>query len=112
VTLEEFREEVYRQFGKRLERATPANVQEFIVHMQAKMAGNEARGQAVEINETANSYEEIMTQFFARVLEAPPAEMEQALVQLWLLGFELHFARLQDEYQQKFAPLFGTDLEG
>lgn len=110
MNLEQFREEVYRQFGPRLERATPANVQEFLVHMQARLSGND-RGQPVEIHETAHSYDEIVSEFFARVLEVGPDRMEQALMQLWLLGFELHFARLEEQYSDKFAPLFGTDTD-
>lgn len=112
MKLEEFREEVHRQFGERLERATPANVQDFLVHMQARLAGTEGRGQTVELNETAHSYDQIMTEFFARVLSVSPEQMEEALMQLWLVGLELHYARLEEQYADKFAPLFGTDIDG
>lgn len=112
MTLEEFREEVYRHFGKRLERATPASVQDFLVHMQARLAGSEGRGESVELSETAQSYDQIVTEFFAHVLQATPDQMEQALMQLWLVGLELHYARIEEQYADKFARLFGTDLDG
>jgi len=107
VKLEEFREEVKREFGEELQRATPANVQEFLVRMQSQLFSDANKGKhGFELNETAADYNEIVTQFFARVLQAKPDQLEEALMMLWLVGFELHFARLEEEYSDRFAALF------
>ena len=108
MRLEEFREEVRREFGERLQRATPANVQDFLVRMQAELFSDVGAGEhGFEISETASDYNEIVTQFFARVLETKLEQMEEALMMLWLVGFELHFARLEEEYEHRFAAMFG-----
>jgi hypothetical protein len=107
VKLEEFREEVRREFGDRLQRATPANVQDFLARMQSQLFLDTGKGdQGFELNETASDYNEIVTQFFARVLQAKPEQLEEALMMLWLVGFELHFARLEEEYADRFAAMF------
>lgn len=107
MKLEEFREEVRREFGDELQRATPANVQDFLVRMQSQLFFDAGKGeQGFELNETAADYNEIVTQFFARVLQAKPEQLEEALMMLWLVGFELHFARLEDEYSDRFAAMF------
>jgi len=108
VKLEEFREEVQREFGNELQRATPANVQDFLVRMQSQLSADAGKGEhGFELNEAgASDYNEIVTQFFARVLQAQPEQLEEALMMLWLVGFELHFARLQEEYADRFAAMF------
>lgn len=108
MRLEEFRAEVKRELGDHLERATPANVQEFLLRMQGKLFSEVGRGEhAFELNETAADYNEVVTQFFARVLESKPEQLEEALMMLWLVGFELHFARLEQEYADRFSAMFG-----
>lgn len=107
MKLEEFREEVKRQFGDELQRATPANVQDFLSRMQSQLFAEAGKGEhGFELNETASDYNEIVTQFFARVLRAQPDQLEEALMMLWLVGFELHFARLEEEYADRFAAMF------
>ena len=107
MKLEEFRELVKREFGDQLERTTPANVQDFLVRMQPALFADAGKsGHAFEINEQASDYDEIVTQFFARVLETKAEQLEEALIMLWLVGFELHFARLEQEYMDRFASMF------
>jgi hypothetical protein len=107
VKLDEFREAVKHEFGDELQRATPANVQDFLVRMQAKLFADVGKGEhGFELNEQAADYDEIVTQFFARVLETKPEQLEETLMMLWLVAFELHFARLEDEYADRFASMF------
>jgi len=107
VKLDEFREEVKREFGGQLQRATPANVQDFLARMQSQLFADAGKaGHAFEISESARDYDEIVTQFFARVLDTKAEQLEQALMMLWLVGFELHFARLEEEYADRFAAMF------
>lgn len=107
MKLEEFREEVKREFGDHLQRATPANVQDFLVRMQSQLYRDAGKGEhGFELNESASDYNEIVTQFFARVLEATPEQLDEALMMLWLVAFELHFARLEEEYSDRFAAMF------
>lgn len=108
MRLDEFREEVKREFGQQLQRATPANVQDFLVRMQSQLFADAGKSDnTFELNEHASDYDEIVTQFFARVLESKPEQLEEALMMLWLVGFELHFARLEEEYADRFATMFG-----
>jgi hypothetical protein len=103
VRLAEFRDEVKREFGERLERATPANVQQFLTRMQARLSHAPEPGERIELNETATSYDEVITDFLSRNLEAAAEDPEQALIMLWLMALELHFARVQDERSDRFA---------
>jgi hypothetical protein len=108
VKLDEFRAEVKREFGEQLQRAAPANVQDFLVRMQSQLFADAGKGDhTFELNEQASDYDEIVTQFFARVLESKPEQLEEALMMLWLVGFELHFARLEEDYADRFAAMFG-----
>ena len=113
MKLDEFREEVKGEFGDGLQRATPASVQDFLVRMQSRLFADAGRGEhAFELREpSAADYNEIVTQFFARVLRAKPEQIEEAMMMLWLVGFELHFARLEEEYAERFAAMFGEREE-
>lgn len=113
MKLEEFRDEVRREFGDGLQHATPANVQDFLVRMQSQLFADAGKGEhGFELHESsAADYNEIVTQFFARVLQAQPEQFEEALMMLWLVGFELHFARLEEEYSDRFAAMFSEREE-
>jgi hypothetical protein len=106
VTLQEFRELVQEEFGPRLERATPATVRDFLDRMQLRLHQDSGAGTPYIIEEEARalSYEEIVADFFARALDYPP---EQALIMLWLLAFEQHFAMLGEDYAHRFVTIFG-----
>jgi hypothetical protein len=103
VRLSEFREEVRREFGERLERATPANVHHFLARMQAHLHHVPEPGERIELKETATSYNEVITDFLSHTLETAVAEPEEALILLWLLALELYFARVYDDHDSRFA---------
>lgn len=103
MSLDEFRQAVFREFGPRLERATPANVREFTARMQARLFDRREGGRFVIGEEKARTYEEIVKDFFAQTLAHPP---EQALIALWLMAFELWFAVIELDYAETFAALF------
>lgn len=113
MRLDEFREEVKRDLGDQLQRATPSSVQDFLTRMQSQLFHDASKERRVfELNEEAADYDEIVTQFFSRILESNTEQLEEALIMLWLVALELHFARLEQEYADRFASMFGErDLE-
>ncbi len=106
VELAEFREQVKREFGPRLERATPASVREFLDRMQVRLQEESGSGPPYTLDEDgrARSYEEIVSEFFARALDYPS---DQAVVILWLFALEQHFAMLEEDYARRFVTIFG-----
>jgi len=106
VTIAEFRELVRQEFGAHLERATPASVRDFLDRLQVRLHKESGEGSpyVIEADEEAHSYEEIVADFFSRVLDYEP---EQAVIVLWLLAFEQHFAMLEEDYSQRYLTLFG-----
>ena len=108
MDLTEFRELVHQEFGPRLERATPASVRDFLDRIQVRLHRDSGEGApyVIDEEEEASSYEEIVCSFFARALESPA---ETALIRLWLLAFEQHFAMLEEDYARRFVTIFGED---
>jgi hypothetical protein len=105
LTLSEFRELVRQEFGSRLERATPASVRDFLDRMQLRLHQESGEGSPYVVEaDSPRSYEEIVSEFFARALDYPP---EQAFIMLWLLAFEQHFAMLEEDYARRFITIFG-----
>jgi hypothetical protein len=111
MTLAELRELVREELGEHLERATPASVRDFLDRLQVRLHRESGEGPPylIEGDEDAHSYEEIVADFFSRVLDYAP---EQAAVMLWLLAFEQHFAMMEDEYIQRSRALFGEGESG
>lgn len=103
VRLSEFREEIRKEFGDKLEHATPANVREFLDHFQQKLYQNSMPGRMV-LNEPKTTYEEIIKDFFSRVLDYPP---EEALMLMWTMAFDLSFSALEMQLAERFNTLFG-----
>ncbi len=104
MQLSEFRDRVITQFGPRLERATPATVEEFLESVSAEMSQrDEEESGAVNVDETAHSWEQVIHEFLGLVLEQPT---ESRFIQLWLLGLMLHFQSLNEAYADQFADLF------
>jgi hypothetical protein len=105
LTVAELRDLVKQEFGERLERATPATVRDFLDRLQVEMHEQSGEGPPYEIDgeESARSYEEIVADFFSRVLDYGP---EKAIVLLWLLAFEQHFSIVEEEYVQRSLTLF------
>ena len=103
MDLQEFRNAIDKEFGGHLEHATPGNVREFIDVMHNKFPGHHLKGPFV-LEEGACSYEEVMKDFFAKVLELPK---DEALVTLWLLAFDLVFSAIEYHQSERLKSLFG-----
>lgn len=109
LSLSELREMVRREFGPKLERATPATVREFLDRLQVRFHEESGEGSPYVLSEEpARSFEEILGDFFSRVLDYEP---EQAAVALWLLAFEQHYSSLEDTYSDRYLSLFGEGEE-
>ena len=102
MNVDEFKSAIRREFGAHLEHATPANVREFLDRIQQEVFAGRSRG-AIELNESKTTYEEILKDFFARVLDFP---RDQALIMLWTMAFELSFADLEHHLSDRFEMMF------
>ncbi len=103
VRLSQFREEIRKEFGDRLEHATPANVREFLDTFQQKL-NQSSMHQRMVLNEPKTTYEEIIKDFFSRVLDYPT---EEALMLMWTMAFDLSFSALEMQLAERFNTLFG-----
>lgn len=106
MRIEEFRAAIRREFGQHLEHVTPANVREFLDRMHEDVFQGQMRT-PIELNEPKTTYEEILRDFFARVLDFPK---DEALIMLWTMAFDLSFSSLEHHLADRFEPLF-RDLE-
>jgi hypothetical protein len=102
VELSDFRRRVHEEFGIRMERATPASIREFMVRIQREI-GSTRRGPIIINQDPAHDFDGVIADFLSRVLDLP---LEQAVILLWLLAVELHYARLEEEYTDRFSSLF------
>jgi hypothetical protein len=102
VRLQEFRNLVKREFGDNLKHATPSNVRDFLDRIETEVLSEKVTHRIV-IDEPCTSYEEIIKDFFAQMLELPP---EEAVVGLWALALDLAFASIESQYTERFASLF------
>lgn len=103
MRLDEFREKVAAEFGGSLEHVTPANVAEFVQRMEQELSQGTQPGGRIVIDEPCTTYEEVIKDFFARVLAMPP---EDAVIRLWLLALDLTFAGIESHYAQQLSKLF------
>jgi hypothetical protein len=106
LRLDEFRKAIKREFGENLENATPANVREFLDRVHEDVFHGQLRA-PIELKETKTTYEEILRDFFARVLDFP---RDEALIMLWTMAFDLSFSTLELHLADRFETLF-RDLE-
>jgi hypothetical protein len=106
LRIEEFKKAIRHEFGANLEHATPANVREFLDRLHDDVFRDKIRAPIV-INETKTTYEEILRDFFARVLDFPK---DEALIMLWTMAFDLSFSSLEIHLADRFGALFG-DLD-
>lgn len=88
----EFKQRVVNEFGEDLRRATPDGLLTFASRLQSELSGQPASDKHFELNESAKSYEEVLRQFFARVLQYPS---DEAATVLWLTAIELAFGGLE-----------------
>ncbi len=103
MTIEEFRAAIKHEFGTNLQYATPANVREFLDEMS--MRGLQDRlFQRFELRESKTTYEEILRDFFVRVLDRPK---DDALILLWTMAFELSFSMIEVDVAERLGGLFG-----
>ena len=102
MRIEEFRKSIKREFGSNLQHATPANVREFLDRVHEDVFQGHLRA-PIEINEPKTTYEEILRDFFARVLDFPK---DEAMIMLWTMAFELSFSSLEVHLADRFESLF------
>jgi hypothetical protein len=108
VDLDRFKRLVIGAFGENLEKATPANVREFLASLDLENLEAVRRG-ALVLDEETSTFEEATKAYFRSVLDMP---MESALVRLWALAFELSFAVIETHDGERLSRLFEeTDSE-
>lgn len=102
MKLDEFRKLVVSEFGDGLKHATPANVREFLDRVENDVLPEKVSNRIV-IDEPCSSYEEVIKDFFAQILQLPS---DEAVVALWTLALDLAFASIESQYADRFAALF------
>jgi len=103
VDSQAFKKLIFEEFGENLEHATPGNVREFLDRMHMNVLGPHMKGRIV-LEEHASSYEEVLKDFFTRVLELP---RDEALMMLWLLALDFAFSAIDLQQADRFKSLFG-----
>ena len=106
--LDAFRKAVWKEFGHNLEKATPANVRDFLDRHQEQLFDGGSTDRFV-LNEPKTTYEEILKDFFVRVLERPS---DEALILLWTLAFEMSFFNIEQHAAERLQSLFGDASDG
>lgn len=102
--LEAFRTMVRREFGRNLEKATPANVRDFMDRYQEELFHESSITGRIELNESKTTYEEILKDFFTNILERPS---DEALITLWTIAFEMSFFIIEQDASERLQSLFG-----
>jgi len=103
LRIEEFRTAIRREFGAHLEHATPANVRDFLDRMAEDVFQGRLR-KPIELHEPKETYEEILKDFFSRVLDLP---RDEAIILLWTMAFDLSFSAIEHHLSPQFQALFG-----
>ena len=106
--LDTFRKAVWKEFGHNLEKATPENVRDFLDRHQEQLFDGSSSDRFV-LNEPKTTYEEILKDFFVRVLERPS---DEALILLWTLAFEMSFFNIEQHAAERLQSLFGDSGDG
>lgn len=86
------REMVAECLGEGMDRVTPAGIRTLLDRIQAEQAEPPPGGRHA-LDEPGTSYQEILREFFWRMLDAPS---EEAAARLWVAGFEACFGALSD----------------
>jgi len=102
MDLHEFKKLVFSEFGDGLEHATPENVRSFLDRVQGDVLSARLKDRII-LEECASTYEEVLKDFFASVLELPK---DDAVMMLWLLAFDLAFSAIELQQSDKFKSLF------
>lgn len=107
MNLSQFRKSVFSEFGPNMENATPANVREFLERVQKQAheenEAREGRTGPLRIDEHADSWEQILREFFSQTLRMPS---DEAIITLWTMAVEMSFQALESHYADAFRPLF------
>ncbi|HSV74090.1 MAG TPA: hypothetical protein VLH79_10060 [Chthonomonadales bacterium] len=103
MRIEEFRAAIRREFGANLEHATPANVRDFLDRMAEDVFQGQLR-KPIELREPKDTYEDILKDFFSRVLDLP---RDDAVILLWTMAFDLSFSAIEHHLSPRFQALFG-----
>jgi hypothetical protein len=85
MTLNELRALATARLGERLERASPETLAGFLAELQALLPGSQSGG-IIRLDGAPGSYEQVMREYFADMLSAPP---ELAAVSLWVTAAEM-----------------------
>ena len=103
-----FRRAVQKEFGHNLEKATPANVRDFLDRHQDELFDGNPNGRFI-LNEPKTTYEEILKDFFISVLDRPS---DEALILLWTLAFEMSFFNIEQHAAERLQALFSDSTDG
>lgn len=103
MKLSEFRAAVIAHFGPNLEHATPANVREFLDLLQLSEYKASPGRQRIVIDEPKRTYESIIKDFFASLLNMPS---DEAMVLLWTVALDLSFAVIESHDAERLSSLF------
>lgn len=106
MELGEFKKLVNKEFGSNLQHATPGNVREFLDRVQSGLITPCEDGRII-LQERASTHEEVMKDFFTKVLDLPK---DDAIMLLWLLAFDLIFSAIEIQHEDTFRSLLG-DLD-
>ena len=106
--LDAFRRAVCKEFGHNLEKATPSNVRDFLDRYQERLFDGSSSDRFI-LNEPKTTYEEILKDFFVRILERPS---DEALILLWTLAFEMSFFNIEQHAAERLQSLFGDSVDG
>jgi hypothetical protein len=102
MDMRDFKGLVTQEFGANLEHATPANVRDFLDRMQIDMLSPGVKGRIV-LEENATTFEEVLRDFFAKVLDLPSND---AVIMLWLMAFDFAFSAIEMQESETFGALF------
>jgi hypothetical protein len=103
MDLQDFKDRIRATFGDNFVHATPENVREFLDSMTDCGLESSIDGRIV-LDEDASSYEEVVKDFFSKVLDM---QREEALIVLWLLAFDMVFSAIEMQQADRFRSIFG-----
>lgn len=109
MDIQQFRDAVRAEFGAQLEYATPEHMRRFLQRMNTRIAVYDTGRTtfAIPHTENAKNYEQVVMDFFARVLDLPS---DQAVVLLWIFASEMFFSRLGEQYAQELSSLLTFEI--
>jgi len=110
MDMKDFRQTVIAEFGSKMQYITPAHARGFLERIQTEAEPTTSLNHPPRLHipsEHAQNYEEVVGEFFARVLDLPP---DEAAIQLWLFATEMFYTRLGEQYSQQLADLLTFEI--